>query len=278
MELSSAPNQLSAHHTTLGKEKSTRSLRLKLCIMAPGLDLTNLAHEVEDPSNSPFPKKTARTTQVAPSSGTAILDPSLITTEFDLLRFEAAASGQLLGVDDKEAKKNGEGSLLSSLLISSPYNNPGHYLDLEDLDAANLVFSKALTALKPVRPDYATAPYTESLNFDFVLELVRQFSENEGFEWKDKSFYVVIFRSKLQEHIDNDLLYKLDYESHREACESGGLLKYWFGKPNDERRNLATCKLLFSSDARLPRVSLSCSIFSRIHFFNLSLVKAFATN
>jgi hypothetical protein len=37
-------------------------------------------------------------------------------------------------------------------------------------------------------------------------------------------------------------LYKLDYESHAEACESGGLLKYWFGKADGERRNLATCK------------------------------------
>jgi hypothetical protein len=36
----------------------------------------------------------------------------------------------------------------------------------------------------------------------------------------------------------------LDYESHREACESGGLLKYWFGGPSEERRNLATCKHL----------------------------------
>jgi hypothetical protein len=111
----------------------------------------------------------------------------------------------------------------------------------------------ALTALKPARPDYATATYTEALNFDSVLDVLRTLVKSEGAQWRETSFYVVTFRSKLKEGIDIDYLYKLDFESHREACESGGLLKYWFGKTDGERRNLATCmSRVFSFAHHIP--------------------------
>ncbi|OAG02934.1 uncharacterized protein CC84DRAFT_1061420, partial [Paraphaeosphaeria sporulosa] len=172
-----------------------------------------------------------------------ILDPASITQDFDELRFEAAASRQLEVLSPTAPR--------SSQLISSPYNNCGHYLDLTTLDTPNLIFAKALTALKPLRSDYATAPYLTSLSFPAVLSLVRSLSHEAGYTWKKHAFYVVIFRSQLKADIDNDLLYKLDYESHREACESGGLLKYWFGKTNGERRNLATCFWRSREDAHL---------------------------
>ncbi|KAF2011372.1 hypothetical protein BU24DRAFT_486081 [Aaosphaeria arxii CBS 175.79] len=211
--------------------------------MAPGLDLSALANEVVEKDPSTLSTKSSEPTAQLSSKGATVLDPSLITTEFDALRFEAAAFGQLNSADSEHENKNSEKETIqtSSFLISSPYNNPGHYLDLNDLDTSNQIFSKALTALKPVQPDYATAPYTEGLNFDIVLELVRKLAKDEGFQWKEQFFYVVIFRSQLNKDIDNDWLYKLDYESHREACESGGLLKYWFGATNGERRNMATC-------------------------------------
>ena len=53
-----------------------------------------------------------------------------------------------------------------------------------------------------------------------------------------------MFRSKLKPLIDTEYLYKLDEESHREAVGSGGLLKYWFGAGDGQRRNLATCEFL----------------------------------
>ncbi|KAF2112899.1 hypothetical protein BDV96DRAFT_497224 [Lophiotrema nucula] len=197
----------------------------------------------------PLPKVSTKIGLHSPSPGGSVLNPSLITTEFDLLRFEAAALGQLdtEGNDGQSVESSDE---MSSLLISSPYNNPGHYLDLRDLDTSSHIFAKALTALKPVRQDYATAPYTEALNFPTVLELARKLSAEEKFQWREQTFYVVIFRSKLKDSIDSDLLYTLDYESHREACESGGLLKYWFGRANSERRNLATCFWRSREDAR----------------------------
>jgi hypothetical protein len=58
---------------------------------------------------------------------------------------------------------------------------------------------------------------------------------------------VVIFRSKRKEVVDKYLLHVLDQQSHIEATASGGLLKYWFGDPNPERRNVATCKRIISN-------------------------------
>ncbi|KAF2190159.1 hypothetical protein K469DRAFT_561425 [Zopfia rhizophila CBS 207.26] len=233
--------------------------------MSPEPDLTFLAHEIDivkaknaliteiELSNDPdiiSPKKAFPTTPGTLSNDVIVLSPSRITTEFDALRFEAAAFTQLHIHSTDDDEKTGDTGLLSSLLISSPYNNPGHYLDLTTLDTANLLFAKALTVLKPVRSDYATAPYPEALNFPTIMELLRNFSSDKQFEWRQTTFYVVIFRSKLKGSIDNELLYKLDFESHREACESGGLLKYWFGSPNHERRNLATCFWRSREDAR----------------------------
>ncbi|KAJ4405758.1 hypothetical protein N0V91_005065 [Didymella pomorum] len=192
-----------------------------------------------------------------------VLHPSLITTHFDALRFEAAAYRQLSSANSRQttpkpasdsesgSASNALSPVYSTSLISSPYNTPGHYLDLSTLSTPSRLFALALTALRPTHPAYATKPYTSSLNFDVVLRALRQLAVQENFEWKETSFYVVVFRSQLRPSADQDWLYKLDFESHREACESGGLLKYWFGKADleGERRNLATCFWASKEDA-----------------------------
>ncbi|KAF1933208.1 uncharacterized protein M421DRAFT_191706 [Didymella exigua CBS 183.55] len=191
--------------------------------------------------------------QPVPSPGCKnfVLNPSLITSDFDALRFKAAAYNQLPFPDSRSATPiSGSDSdsyspspAHSNLLISSPYNNPGHYLDLLTLPLPSRLFALALTALRPVHDNYVAAAFTQSLDFDAVLGVLRQLVVREEVTWKETSFYVVLFRSQLRQGVDQEWLYKLDYESHREACESGGLLKYWFGKADleGERRNLATC-------------------------------------
>lgn len=195
-----------------------------------------------------------------PHPSTFVLNPAFVTQDFDLLRFEAAAHHQLPSFDSQSTTPDSSvdsetdltlSHVYSTQLISSPYNTAGHYLDLTALSTPSRLFALALTALKPTRPDYATAPYTLSLNFPAVLSVLRSLLTKEGISWHTTSFYVVTFRSKLKQHVDQDWLYKLDFESHREACESGGLLKYWFGKADleGERRNLATCFWASKEDA-----------------------------
>lgn len=126
-------------------------------------------------------------------------------------------------------------------LISSPYSNSANQLQLSPLDLQSRLFAFALTALKPIRSDYATAPYLESFNWPEVLSTLRTLCLQAEIQWEKQDFYVVIFRSKLLADADRVRLGELDQKSHEEACTSGSLLHYWFGSTDTERRNLATC-------------------------------------
>jgi len=217
--------------------------------MAPGTDLSSLASEIGKADNTILPQRHLKIPANFSTVGATVLHPSLVTKDFDALRFEAATLLQLDITSSSNKDKNTDASVqpsdsshLSTLLISSPYNEPQHYLNLLDLDTSNRLFAKALAALQPIRADYATETYTEVLNLTDVVSLLQTLAATESFRWKETSFYVVVFRSKLKTSIDSSLLYQLDFESHREACESGGLLKYWFGKADGERQNMATCK------------------------------------
>ncbi|KAL4989723.1 hypothetical protein BDW68DRAFT_156059 [Aspergillus falconensis] len=137
-----------------------------------------------------------------------------------------------------------------SLLITSPYTAREHLLDLSTLETPNRLLAQALTTLTPVRPDYATAPYTKSFNWASVFMTLHKLAEKEGYSWSQQSFYVVVFRSILQAYADGDRLHLLDERSHAEAVSSGGLLKYWFGVKNGRRENLATCVWRSREDAR----------------------------
>lgn len=167
-----------------------------------------------------------------------LLRHDLVTSDFDELKFQAAASRQLqLGDGDTQY----DSSDIDSRLIASPYNGSPHLLDLNSLDTQSRLLSLALAYFTPIRDDYATAEYLDSFNWAEVFDLLKLFSEAEGHSWMKQTFYVVSFRSTLHPGVDNDHLHDLDAYSHQEATTSGGLLKYWFGTKNEKRQNLATC-------------------------------------
>jgi hypothetical protein len=170
----------------------------------------------------------------------SLISASLITTDFDALRFEAAASLQLLNSQSLSTS-----TPKSHHLISSPYNDPAHLLDLRRLDTQNRLLAQALSFLKPIKDDYATGDYLSSFNWDEVLTALRTLAAAEGHAWTEQVFYTVIFRSKLNGGVDEQRLHDLDKDSHKEAVDSGGLLKYWFGKRDVHEQNLATCKSSF---------------------------------
>lgn len=161
---------------------------------------------------------------------------SLVTENPDALKFAAAASLQL-----QSGHKHETLGTTDSRLIISPYNDDLHLLDLTTLDTPVRLLAKALTALKPIRSDYATAEYRESFNWGSVLEVLRELAAAEGYEWEETSFYVVMFCSRLLPAAHQSDLYDLDIHSLGEATASGGLLKYWFGTKDAKLQNLATC-------------------------------------
>ncbi|OAP64016.1 hypothetical protein AYL99_03243 [Fonsecaea erecta] len=126
-------------------------------------------------------------------------------------------------------------------LTVSPYLEPEHLLDLNTVDTPNRLLALASTQLEPASGDYATVPYEEAFDWSNFMATLKALAAKEGYRWTRQEFYVVEFRSKLKKNIDVDLLFKLDKQSHVEATQSGGLLKYWYGVPDADRRNLATC-------------------------------------
>ena len=143
------------------------------------------------------------------------------------------------------------------LLIVSPYLTLPHQLRLSTLDVVSRLVTLALTKMDAVTPEYATTPYAEAFNWNELFSinlsaLVKQQHDMLEPTWPNgttKSYYVVQFRSTLKEDADRDLLGLLDQKSHEEATTSGGLLKYWFGSPNANRQNLATCIWRCEQDA-----------------------------
>ncbi|KAI3331594.1 hypothetical protein HD806DRAFT_165031 [Xylariaceae sp. AK1471] len=138
----------------------------------------------------------------------------------------------------------------TDLLTISPYTDREHLLNLRSLDSENAILAQALVHLKCLRPDYATAPYIDIFNWGEVMEQVKRLAQQKEHTWKDSSFFVVAFRSQIPPTTVYEDLGVLDKAAHAEATASGGFLKYWFGSPDKEGKNLATCVWRSQEDAK----------------------------
>ena len=111
------------------------------------------------------------------------------------------------------------------LLIVSPYDERPHLLNLQTLDTANQLLARALTGLKCLREDYATAPYMDIFNWPEVVSSVQELAGTSNFKWNEASFYIVVFRSRIPPTTKYADLGVLDKAAHAEATQSGGFLK-----------------------------------------------------
>ncbi len=111
------------------------------------------------------------------------------------------------------------------LLIISPYVETPHLLDLRTLEPQAQMLAVALTNLKSLRADYATAPYVEIFNWTEVIANLRQLIAETGQTWNEQKFYIVVFRSQIPATTDYSHLGVLDKAAHAEAMKSGGFLK-----------------------------------------------------
>jgi hypothetical protein len=87
-----------------------------------------------------------------------------------------------------------------------------------------------LDGLHAIREDYAIAPILESFNWGACLGSV------ENADW-----YMVAFRSVRAGDADDRLLYELDGLAHQEAIAHTGLLHYFGGELDADRRCLSFC-------------------------------------
>jgi hypothetical protein len=111
-------------------------------------------------------------------------------------------------------------------LVVSPYHEQEHLLDLETLDIENQLLAIALTKMKCLRQDYATAPYVQTFNWEEIIETLQTLAGRLNHTWKRTSFFVVAFRSRIPPTTVYAELGTLDKAAHAEATASGGFLKY----------------------------------------------------
>lgn len=130
---------------------------------------------------------------------------------------------------------------VEDLLVVSPYTDRVHLLDLTILNQAQILLSQALTILSPATAAYATSPYIASFNWVEVFSFLAAAVKAANYPWKEQVFYIVVFRSQVPPTTDRSHLGALDKRAHAEAMQTNGLLKYWFGVPDYDGRNLATC-------------------------------------
>jgi len=116
--------------------------------------------------------------------------------------------------------------------IPSPENPPlSTDTRLPNIDPVSLSLHKALHHFSPRSPEYSSTPYAEAFNWSDL-----QLPEHEEREW-----YCVVFRSKRRAGSDSGPLYEADRLAHEEAVQNGGLIMYWYGVPDADGYNLATC-------------------------------------
>jgi hypothetical protein len=113
----------------------------------------------------------------------------------------------------------------SRFLVTSPYTELAHQLDLHSVNEENGLLALALVKMNNTREDYATAPYLDTFNWDEVIENLRALARTRNHQWRETSFYIVAFRSQIPPTTVYADLGVLDKAAHAEAVASGGFLK-----------------------------------------------------
>jgi len=84
--------------------------------------------------------------------------------------------------------------------------------------------------LTPVKAGYQIAPVLEAFNWSYTL------SDVEWGRW-----YLIVFRSLRREDVDDEELTHNDDMAFAEAMRSGGLLRYYKGAMDRDRRCVSLC-------------------------------------
>ena len=117
-----------------------------------------------------------------------LVDYRFVDTCKDALKFDAAASFQLPQNHEPDCE-HAHCTRSEELLVVSPYTSGPHLLNLCSVSKPNQLLAKALTLLKPIRADYATAPYIEAFNWGDAMGMLKMFYENEeDFKWEEQDY------------------------------------------------------------------------------------------
>ena len=153
-------------------------------------------------------------------------EPRAVTNATALTKhLEDVSTVEVPATSDEEREAGARTGTVARYLVASPYIEQEHLLDLESVDAESGLLAEALSLMRNTRADYATAPYAESFNWDEVMAELEAVTQRRGHRWREASFFVVAFRSRIPPTTVYGDLGVLDKAAHAEATASGGFLK-----------------------------------------------------
>lgn len=153
------------------------------------------------------------------------LQGPVVVAELPARSFQHLGAKRLAVSSCVEVSNDAPKEIQGRYLVVSPYEEREHLLNLETLDEENQLLALALTKMKCLREDYATAPYVDTFNWGDIIETLRALAQEVGHPWKKTSFFVVAFRSRIPPTTVYAELGTLDKAAHAEATASGGFLK-----------------------------------------------------
>ena len=146
-------------------------------------------------------------------------------------------------------EKSGSPSRLFS--ICKCYTEDSQLVDLDTFHISDQLLMLALEQMSEARSDYAQheeVNYKNAFDWNGVLTELARLAGDAKYSWpQTRQYHVVAYYSQLEPDVANSKesrsqLGGLDEAAFREALEIGGLMKYWFGEPDGQHRNLATCE------------------------------------
>lgn len=151
--------------------------------------------------------------------------PTIDTTTLINEKAALAATESIMLVDNGSDTASTLIPTTGRYLVTSPYTEDDHLLDLVSLNQENQILALALTKMRAIREDYSTALYLDSFNWEEVIDSVRQLVAKRGAAFKETTWYIVAFRSRIKSAEEYPDLGALDKAAHAEAMASGGFLK-----------------------------------------------------
>ena len=145
--------------------------------------------------------------------------------------------------------------------ICKCYKEDSQLVDLDTFHISDQLLILALEQMSERRSDYAQheeVDYKNAFNWDRVLTELGRLAREAKYSWpQSRQYHVIAYYSQLEPGMatSNESRFQLgslDEAAFREALEIGGLMKYWFGEPDGQHRNLATCE----HEARLILIRL----------------------
>lgn len=89
-------------------------------------------------------------------------------------------------------------------IISSPYLDSNHLLNIKDLAEPFRIIALALQKFEPIDDQYASLRYDAAFDLERIRKWINEHVKVNGVKFPETSAYIIAFRSILKDEVVND--------------------------------------------------------------------------